>query len=295
MEIRTPRPDDLEQVVALGTLVRPYSVGVRHRLERVFDERLGTGELAAFAADDGGHVVGWATLRPASWLDRANAFALNLIVHPEYRRRGIGTRLLQACDAWLGPSSFVQSYADEAGTPFAVAAGFTAGPTMTYAGLELHDALVAPPVPDGFTLIPIARLEAADVYPAYRDTAADIPGNGAWPDIPYDWFSTDLWANELLDRELSLALVRDDSVAAFTLTNREGDRLWSDMTGTLARYRGQGLAGALKLTSLATARTVGATHAYTIMNVANAPMLAVNARLGYRQVGVRTYVTRSHP
>ncbi|MEU4194516.1 GNAT family N-acetyltransferase [Kribbella sp. NPDC026611] len=296
MEIRVARVADLEQAVALSNVVRPYAFGVRHRLERNLIERLGTDRHAAFAAEVDGQVVGWATLSPADWLGMAHAFSLDLMVHPEYRRRGVGTRLLQACDEWLErlPSSFVQSYADRAGTPFAVAAGFTAAEQLTYAGLELDDSLIAPPVPAGFTLVPISQLEAVDVYPAYRATAADTPGM-AGVDWPYEWFSNDLWKGELLDRDLSLALVRDGVVASFTLTDREGDRIWSDMTGTLAEYRGRGLAATVKLTSLAAARKSGATHAYTIMNLTNAPMLAINTRLGYRTVDLRTYVTRSRP
>src|ERR1700754_5145896 len=131
MEIRQGRLDDFEQVAALIVTVRPYVVGARHRLRQTLTE-LESGRLAAFAAEDDGQVIGWAILTPADWLSAANAYVLNLMVHPDRRRSGVGTRLMEACDDWLErlPSSFLQAYADEESTPFALAAGFTAGSRM---------------------------------------------------------------------------------------------------------------------------------------------------------------------
>jgi GNAT superfamily N-acetyltransferase len=257
-------------------------------------ERLGTDRFVPFVAEADGQMVGWAALTSADFLETPNAYSLNLGVHPGYRRQGIGTRLLQSCDRWLAalPSSFVQSYADGAGKKFAMAAGFEATTEMTYAGLELTDAVIVPPVPEGYRMVPIAQLEAGDVYPAYRETAVDIPG-ATTTDVPFEWFSTDLWPGALLDRELSLALVDGDRVVSFTLVNREDARTWNDMTGTVRDHRGKGLAAILKLASLGAAREAGVTHSFTLMNLENPPIRALNERLGYREVSRRTYVTRT--
>jgi GNAT superfamily N-acetyltransferase len=278
----------------LSTLVRPYGVGARTWLGRSLTERLGTDRFTGFVAEVDGRLAGWGALSRADHLDTPNAYSLNLLVHPDFRRQGIGTSLLRTCDEWLAalPSTFVQSYADGDSKGFALANGFEAITEMTYAGLELTDAIPVPPVPDGYTLVPIAELDAADVYPAYRETAADIPG-GTAIEVAFEWFSTELWTGPLLDRELSLALVEDGRVASFTLVNREDTRTWNDMTGTVKEHRGKGLAGILKLASLSAARDAGVTHSFTLMNLDNPPIRALNERLGYREVFRRTYVTRT--
>jgi GNAT superfamily N-acetyltransferase len=56
-------------------------------------------------------------------------------------------------------------------------------------------------------------------------------------------------------------------------------------TGTLPEYRGRGLALAVKLASLRWAAARGVTRVFTSNDETNAPMLAVNRRLGYRPVG----------
>ncbi|MEU0090402.1 GNAT family N-acetyltransferase [Kribbella sp. NPDC006257] len=295
MEIRPAIPEDFDQVVALSTLVRPYGVGARTWLRRSLTERLGTDRFVGFVAEADGRVAGWAGLTRADHLDTPNAYSLNLLVHPDFRRQGFGTRLLQICDDWLAalPSSFVQSYADGDGKFFALAKGFEATTEMTYAGRELTDAILVPPVPDGYTLVPFAELEAADVFPAYRESTADIPGGPPF-EVPFDWFSTELWPGSLLDRELSLALLEGGRVASFTMVNREDTRTWNDMTGTVRDHRGKGLAGFLKLASLSAARDAGVTHSFTLMNLENPPIRALNERLGYREVFRRTYVTRQN-
>ncbi|MGW6278405.1 GNAT family N-acetyltransferase [Kribbella sp. NPDC055071] len=293
MEIRRARAGDVESVVALSGVVRPYAVGAPERLRREFAELEAGREEPVFAAEVGGRVVGWARLHRATWLREPDAYSLNLMVHPDHRRSGIGTGLYEACDAWLAtlPSAYVQAFADEGGTQFARSLGFTAGDQMVYAGLQLTD-LPVPWIPDGLSLVPLSRLEATDIYPVYRDTAADIPGGISF-DVEFEWFCDDIWAGTSLDRELSLALVEDGSVVCFTLVDREDTKIWSDMTGTDSKWRGKGLAGLVKAAALAAAKDAGVLNAYTIMNQNNAPMLAINHRLGYRQVGLRTEVTRA--
>ncbi|WP_405061319.1 GNAT family N-acetyltransferase [Kribbella sp. NBC_01505] len=294
MDIRGGRLEDFDQLVALTTAVRPYAVGARTGV-RAGLEAATNGEGVGYAAEVDGHLVGWSALRPAAWLNADDAYALQVIVHPDYRRQGIGTQLLRACDEWLGalPSWSVQSIADEHGTAFALRAGFTVGAELTYAGVDLTDAVPTMTVPDGLALVPLAQLTPQDVFPAYRETAADIPGGSA-VDAAFDWFEAHVWAGPLFDSELSVAIVDRDVVVAFTIAFREDNKLWTDMTGTVRSHRGRGLAGAVKAASLAAAKDAGVTVAYTVMNLVNEPMLTANRRLGYRPVGLRTQLTKSH-
>ncbi|MFC9690425.1 GNAT family N-acetyltransferase [Kribbella sp. NPDC056951] len=294
MDIRSGSLDDLDQLVALNAAVRPESVSSRAGHLRGLTAA--TGETGtAYAAERDGQLIGWASVRPAGWLTGDDAYALHVMVHPDYRRQGIGSELLRRCEAWLAtlPSWFVQSFANEAGTEFAARAGFTVAGELTYAGLDLDDLPPAAPVPADLALVPFTQLTPADVFPAYRATTTDIPG-GTAVDPDFDWFEQDVWSEPSFDHDLSLAFVADGEVVAFTIALREENRLWSDMTGTVATHRRRGLARVLKSASLAAARQAGVTAAYTIMNLENEPMLAVNRHLGYRAVGLRTQVTKEH-
>ncbi|MFU8875589.1 hypothetical protein [Micromonospora sp. SL4-19] len=75
----------------------------------------------------------------------------------------------------------------------------------------------------------------------------------------------------------------DDVVPSLSLAPRDGrDRYQSGMTGTRRVYRGRGLTGLVKLSSLPRARDVGHQDAATTNDAGNVAMLAINRRLGYR-------------
>ena len=82
----------------------------------------------------------------------------------------------------------------------------------------------------------------------------------------------------------------DELVAVTTVdTDRATGRLWSGTTATRPDARGRGLALAVKSDALVRAAATGATQAWTGNASGNAPMLAVNRRLGY-EVAARGWV-----
>jgi RimJ/RimL family protein N-acetyltransferase len=64
-----------------------------------------------------------------------------------------------------------------------------------------------------------------------------------------------------------------------------GDFAFNEMTGVLPTYTGRGIAQALKLLSTQFAQQQGVSIVRTINDVGNAPMLAVNQKLGYMPQG----------
>jgi GNAT superfamily N-acetyltransferase len=66
-------------------------------------------------------------------------------------------------------------------------------------------------------------------------------------------------------------------------TNDGGAYMYNLMTGVLPEYRGRGIALALKLHTIACARRSGALYLRTNNDSENAPMLAINEKLGYRR------------
>jgi RimJ/RimL family protein N-acetyltransferase len=64
------------------------------------------------------------------------------------------------------------------------------------------------------------------------------------------------------------------------------------MLGTLAQFRGRGLGTAAKLATIQWAAANGITQMFTTNDEANAPMLAINRRLGYTPAGRRVEYVR---
>lgn len=59
--------------------------------------------------------------------------------------------------------------------------------------------------------------------------------------------AADTWDNVGLDREASTGVEVDGVLAAISLVQRDGARMWSDYTASRPEHRGRGLALAAKL------------------------------------------------
>jgi RimJ/RimL family protein N-acetyltransferase len=73
----------------------------------------------------------------------------------------------------------------------------------------------------------------------------------------------------------------------------ETGRGYNEYTGTLPSHRGRGLARSVKLASLRWAAAQGLTAVWTTNDETNAPMLAINDRLGYRPSARRVEYQRA--
>ena len=115
------------------------------------------------------------------------------------------------------------------------------------------------------------------------EVSQDIP-NETFESIPLEEWTSDYWRSPILDDDASMAAFVDGRLAAITLIriDRPSGRAQNNLAGTLREFRGRGLATLLKSHSLRRAAELGATIAITDNEEANAPMLAVNTRLGYR-------------
>jgi GNAT superfamily N-acetyltransferase len=73
------------------------------------------------------------------------------------------------------------------------------------------------------------------------------------------------------------------------------DAAENDFTGVAPDYRGRGIATALKRQAIAWAQGNGVRWFYTSSEVGNAPMIAINRRLGYQPGVRRRQITREFP
>ncbi|MGV9216000.1 GNAT family N-acetyltransferase [Micromonospora sp. RB23] len=287
MRIRPARPDDAAAVVALRAIVHPYLVrGVESTRKMIADPPPVDGWTALVAEVDS-QVVGWTSAEPTTSTSVEGFGDVSMLhVHPDHRRRGIGTALLTAATDHLRPLGVrrVRAMATADSLPFALRHGFTPSREVRYSALELTPPPALPEPPAGVRLRPIAEMDPHLLYEADVASAVDEPGDVPVDAVSFESWRYDVWDNLGLDKFASTAAEVDGDVAAFSLVKRDGDRMWSDYTCSVPAYRGRGLARLAKTAALHRAAENGVRIAYTSNDESNAPMLAINARLGYRPV-----------
>ncbi|GGO11800.1 GNAT family N-acetyltransferase [Micromonospora parathelypteridis] len=290
MRIRVAQPDDAPAVVALRAMVFPYLVrGVESTRKMIAEPPPGE-EWTALVAEVDNQVVGWVSAERIGTTSLANVGGINLLhVHPEHRRRGVGSGLLTAATNYLRPLGVrrVRAMAQPEALPFARRHGYEPSREVRYSALDLDPAPALPEPPPGIRLCPIADLDPHLLYAADVAAAADEPGDVPVDTKDYESWQYDVWDNLGLDKTASVAAEVGGEVVAFSLVKRDGDRMWSDYTGTVPSYRGRGLARLAKMAALHRAAANGVRIAYTSNDEENAPMLAINARLGYRPVAAQ--------
>jgi len=286
--IRDALIDDAPRAAELFALVNPEFVtstaGVRHFMETCPREA----RRRWWCAEHDGEIVGWASVGLVTDTSEEGVGWISLTVHPEQRRHGIGSELAALADehaASIGVRRLLAwSRAGDRIEEFARSQGFTQTGS--------HDMLVvdprtvaAPDPPPGVELLPCSAFEHDPTPIHHVDTVSvlDEPGEVTFDDIPLERWLRNHWAHPLLDRDASFVAVVDGVPATVTFiqTDRERRRGSNNGTGTLPEYRGRGLATLAKRASLSRAAALGITAAYTGNDVTNAPMLAINRKLGY--------------
>ncbi|MEU8256010.1 GNAT family N-acetyltransferase [Micromonospora inaquosa] len=287
MRIRVAQPDDAPGVVALRAMVYPYQVRGVESTRKMIAEPIPGRDWVAFVAEVDAQVVGWVTAQRNTSTSAAGFGDINLLhVHPEHRRRGIGAALLTTATGHLVPLGVhrLRAFAQPNALPFARRHGYEPSRELRFSALDLNPAPALPEPPPGVRLRQIAELDPHRLYAADVAAALDEPGDVPVDSISYESWLYDVWDNLGLDKDASTAVEVDGEVAAFSLVKRDGDRMWSDFTGSLPAYRGRGLARLAKAAALHRAAANGVRVAYTSNDEANGPMLAINTRLGYRPV-----------
>ena len=135
-------------------------------------------------------------------------------------------------------------------------------------------------------LLPLSEHAVEDpyreLYEAWRDSRLDMPRSHEMTPIPFEQYRS--WhraPDHRADRQW-IALDGDRIVALSHLRYPPaGGRVWTGFTGTVRSHRGQGIARAVKLETLAQAIEVGVESVRTDNDQRNAAMLHINEELGY--------------
>ncbi len=296
LTIRPYQPGDLSELRALHG-VSQWSPTVDRAAVQQGDE-LGADTLQRVVAVDEGRLVGYGYVARSAW-HPSGWFQSEVLVVPGMRRQGAGAALTQQCLALaqeLGATSLTtwtngrmpefEAFASRRG--FHAVQRFV---TMTLQVSEADDALLARLVArasgEGVRLFSFAETgntpEARRrLYELNRRLAPLLPGNG-------DEFPTfSEYEREILDAEWFraegqlIAATADRWIGLVGLGFYEdGQALQHEFTAVDPAMQGRGVAQALKSWSVQKAKEWGVRVVRTGNDASNAPIIAVNRRLGY--------------
>jgi GNAT superfamily N-acetyltransferase len=282
---------DADDVVELLFEAFPNGVFSRdawlHRV-RTIPERA---QQAGWVAEDGGKVVGNSWAFRTFFSEGSTSAQCSVNVRASHRRRGIGGELyklvlahLEVLDATSAMVSFPES---DAGVAFATARGFHEERAEAESVLDPRTVEERPAL--DVDLRAVADIDPHLAYEVDIGATRDMPSTETLDEIPYDE-----WVGHVLEYPFFMAegsyVAMVDGVAAavsLLIADEESGRGANMFTGTQRAYRGRGLGLAVKLASIAWAREHGITQIATRNDETNAPMLAINQRLGYHPSGRR--------
>jgi GNAT superfamily N-acetyltransferase len=251
-------------------------------------------ELLALVAEVEGEVVG-ESYAMREWWHSGDAVQVFVAVREHARRRGVGTALYDAAMVHaerLAPSRYASKLVETpAGMAFAHARGFAEVRAERYSAVDPREIREQPAA----KLRPASEVDARVLHHIDETSMLSMPSLEPYEPTPFEQWKSFVLERPLLQAEGSFVTYADGEPAAMSLltADLETGRGVNMYTGTLPEFRGRGLALAAKLGVLNWAAEHGITVIYTTNDETNAPMLAINDRLGYRPTGRR--VELSHP
>ncbi|SRR5579875_1056600 len=308
--------DDADGIVAVYNASWPESASADRMRESA--ARRPVGDLyqclvACDTKDTTDAIIACSEARHAPWM-RAGTFSVDLAVAPDWQRQGIGARLYDEQLRWMCAHGATRLEAEApdhlpAALRFAERRGFAINRHIFDSVLDLMTFDEAPFVgaiaraeADGIRFASLAGFGDSEdaqrkLYAINRAYSLDTPGSDNETFAPFEewrkfvcgasWYRAD-GQIVAIDSAQNNDWVGMAAVGIFA----EKATAHHMMTGVDRAYRGRGLAQALKLLALRCARRYGAIRVTTNNDSLNAPILAINRKLGYQpQPGHYTLVT----
>ena len=248
-------------------------------------------QARGWVAESEGDVAGYAEAWRAFFGTGSRTGFVKVSVAETYRRRGIGSALFETGSAHVKAldvnSILTNFHENDAGIAFASELGFR--PVRAEAEAVLDPRAVRETPDSTVDLRPVGEVDPRLVHAVDLEATLDMPSTEPIKDIPYDEWEQHVLQHPLFTTEGSFVAMVDGVAAAVSLLtfDAETGRAHNMFTGTLRAYRGRGLGLAVKLASIHWAAARGATMMATHNDETNAPMLAINRRLGYVPAGRR--------
>jgi GNAT superfamily N-acetyltransferase len=260
------------------------------------------------ATDDHDRVVGMASAMQPAWR-LVGHFQMSILVDAPARRRGIGaalyTNVLQFAQENGAVRLFSNVRDDQPDAQrFAEQRGYTIDRHIFGSMLDVAS-FDETPFAGTVEVVEATGIRFTDlskvgdtpenrrkVYELLRLTDADVTGREQLPDIPFGRFQYDLYDAPGALADGTILAVDGNQWIGFTALARVQDDIFQHyITGVDQRYRGRKVALAVKLLAVGWAKRHGIARLYVTNDEANAPMLAINVKMGYQRLpGLYTLV-----
>ena len=298
--IRLFTPDDYPMLNKLSNTLYPdYAITVDET--RFLDQQHGPeNSHRRWVLDDNRSIV--ATCEYSQFLEgnQPQEFGGNVMVHPDYRRQGIGTRmydhLLTALQP-LKPRALRNRVREDMlpGLRFLEKHGFCETKRSWESLVDVQQfsrarfASVEEAVrAQGIEITTVPALaddpeRDQQLYALYRELSNEVPGIAGRQLMNYDTF-----ADYVLNGTFSLpdaffvALHNGEYIGmSFLQASQQNDTLYTGLTGVKRAYRRRSIALVLKLHAIVYAQTHNHRQIRTWNDTTNTPILSVNKRLGF--------------
>lgn len=255
--------------------------------------------VTVLAIDENGQAVGYRDVERETWMSPGR-FYMNIVVAPQAQHCGLGTQMYSdalqvARERGATRLESRVREGDEISMQFAQKRGFRIERHFFESTLDLEafdehrfDDLMARVHTDGFRFFTLAQAGVTNenkhkLYDVNRAASLDDPGNddGTFPD--FYAFSKNVFDASWFRADTQLLAAHGDHwVGLSAISVYPADRhAYNAFTGVLRDYRGRQLAQVLKLQTILLAKREGMRYIRTRNDSHNAPMLAVNRKLGY--------------
>ena len=314
--IRPFTPADYEPIAQLVTTVLGH-LTTAEELRWEDEQRSPKCKYQCWVAEAGGRVVGVATYSQYEGMFHPRKFDVNVMVDPEYRRQGVGSRLYETVVAALrpyDPISFLCSAREHwaESIRFIEQRGYKermrnweSHLDLTTADLSAFAPVVEQVAAAGYVIRSYAERQAAGepdldrrLHRLGQIIRLDIPSPEPRTDVSFEEWAKRLHSNPMFSPELYMIADKDGEFAGLSnmWNTQEPGLIRTGMTGVLREHRGTGLAKALKVFAIEASRAAGYQRTTTWNASTNVKMLAINEAMGFvRQPAWVSYALELQP
>jgi mycothiol synthase len=297
LEIRPFHRSDLPGIIDLWNMVRPNQQRTLDEAISDMDTLEAQYQTAFFVTEFEHKIVGVSEIYRHPGMYHPHKFFGNIFVHPDHQKNGIGTALYQQALEFLTALEAIcfrtqVAESDAHSLQFATARGFTESKRDFESLLEVKSF-------DFSRFAELENVEGVEFHTAkeldstvFRQTffdcfttRADVPRSQDASPISFEFFQEQVLGDEyfLWDGTFIALDPSTDTILGFSGVYQGAREGWMDqwLTATRRETRGRGIALALKLRVIKFALEHGYTTIRTDNDTRNAPMLAINDKLGF--------------